>query len=83
MGPSERCERWLADATEAGRGLIVGLSALVPLASPAKPERFWYEFRNCGFRVLGEWSHAARPNHSTPNESRRSACSWRTGGSHV
>jgi hypothetical protein len=63
--------------------LIVGLGALVPLASPAKQERFWYDFRNCGFRVLGEWSPAATPHHSTPNEARRSACSWRTGGSHV
>jgi hypothetical protein len=34
--------------------LIVGLGALVPLASPAKQGRFWYDVRNCGFRVLGE-----------------------------
>jgi hypothetical protein len=66
-----------------GGALIVGLGAPVPLASPAKQERFWYDFRNCGFRVLGEWSPAARPHHSTPNEARRSACGWRTGGSHV
>jgi hypothetical protein len=34
--------------------LLVGLDALVPLASPAKQARFWYDFRNCGFGVLGE-----------------------------
>ena len=34
--------------------LVVGLGALVPLASRAHQERFWYDFRNCGFGVLGE-----------------------------
>jgi hypothetical protein len=34
--------------------LLVGHGALVPLASPAKEKRFWYDFRNCGVGVLGE-----------------------------
>jgi hypothetical protein len=34
--------------------LLVGLDALVPLASPAKQKRFWYDFRSCGFGVLGD-----------------------------
>ncbi len=34
--------------------LLVGLGALVPLASPASQQRFWYDFPNCGFGVLGE-----------------------------
>ena len=40
-----------------GRGagaLLFGHGALVPLASSAKRERFWYDFPNCGFGVLGE-----------------------------
>ena len=31
--------------------LLVG--ALMPLASRAHQERFWYDFRNCGFGLLG------------------------------
>jgi hypothetical protein len=37
-----------------GGALVVGLGALVQLASPATQERFWYDFPNCGFAVLGE-----------------------------
>ena len=33
---------------------VVGLGALVPLASRAHQERFWCDFLNCGFGVLGE-----------------------------
>ena len=34
--------------------LLVGGGALVPLAASAKQERFWYDFPDCGFGVLGE-----------------------------
>jgi hypothetical protein len=33
---------------------FVGLDALVPLASRAHQERFWYDPLSCGFGVLGE-----------------------------
>ena len=34
--------------------LLGRLGALVPLASPVKQERFWYDFRSCGFGVLSD-----------------------------
>jgi hypothetical protein len=34
--------------------LLVGLGVLVPLASRAHRERFWCDFLNRGFGVLGE-----------------------------
>ena len=37
-----------------GGALLVGHGALVPLASRAKQERFWYDSRSCGFGVLAE-----------------------------
>ena len=36
------------------RARLVGHGALVPLASPAKQERFWYDSWNCGLGVRGE-----------------------------
>jgi len=60
--------------------LLAGLGALVPLGSSAKQDRFWCDFRDCGFGFLGQdTAWVWRFNRLVSSSSRRIDVAWTSG----